>query len=363
MGSDVSRVFNFSPGPATLPQPVLVQARDELLDFHGTGMSVAEMSHRGKTYIGVADQAEASLRRLLAIPDNYKVLFLQGGATLQFAGIPLNLAAAGARVGYVNTGAWSTKAVKEAARYCEVVEVASSADTNFDRAPQQSSWALDDDLAYVHYTPNETIHGVEFHWVPQCDVTLVVDMSSTLLSRPIDVSEFGLIYAGAQKNIGISGLTIVIVRDDLIGKAQAITPSVMDYAAQAGSDSMLNTPATFAWYVAGLVFQWLEDNGGLNQMGAHNRTKAQRLYAAIDGSNFYTNPVRECDRSWMNVPFTLADEKRDAAFLQGAEAAGLSGLKGHRAVGGMRASIYNAMSQDGVDALIDYMHEFERSST
>ena len=358
----MSRVFNFGPGPATLPVAVLEQARDELLDFHGTGMSVAEMSHRGKAYIGVADAAQASLRRLLQVPDNYKVLFLQGGATLQFAAIPMNLAAVGRKAGYVNTGAWSTKAVREAGQYCVPVEVASSAASNFDRAPVQSEWQLSEDLAYMHYTPNETIHGVEFHWTPDCGVPLVADMSSNILSRPVDVSKYGLIYAGAQKNIGISGLTIVIVRDDLIGNAQAITPSVMNYASQSGSDSMLNTPATFAWYIAGLVFAWLEGNGGLESMEAYNRSKAERLYAAIDGSNFYTNAVRVCDRSLMNVPFTLASPERDAAFVQGADEAGLSGLKGHRAVGGMRASIYNAMSQEGVDALVDYMREFERTS-
>lgn len=358
----MTRVTNFSPGPATLPEPVLERVREELLDFRGTGMSVVEMSHRGKVFISVADAAEASLRRLLSIPDDYTVLFLQGGATLQFASVPMNLAAPADRVGYVNTGAWSTKAIKEARAYSEVVEVASSEATGFDRAPEQTSWSDTEGLAYVHITPNETIHGVEYHWIPQLEMPLVADMSSNILSAPVDVSEYGLIYAGAQKNIGVSGITVVIVRTELLGRARDGTPSVMNYALQAGSDSMLNTPSTFAWYVAGLVFEWLESTGGLTAMAERNRRKADTLYAALDASNFYANPVRCEDRSIMNVPFTLADATRDAAFLEGAEAAGLSGLKGHRAVGGMRASIYNAMPQAGVDALVEYLREFERTN-
>ena len=312
--------------------------------------------------MGVAAAAEAALRRLLSVPDNYDVLFLQGGASLQFAAVPMNLCGQGDTVGYVNTGSWSGKAIKEAQALCNVVEVASSAASNFDRIPDRASWQVSDDMAYLHFTPNETIGGVEYHWTPDVPMPLVADMSSNILSRPIDVSQFGLIYAGAQKNIGISGLTVVLVDKALTGKARAGTPSVMDYAAQAASDSMLNTPGTFPWYLAGLVFEWLEAQGGLSVMATKNASKAARLYAAIDGSNFYTNPVRVSDRSLMNVPFTLADAEHDAAFLAGAEQAGLSGLKGHRLVGGMRASIYNAMPDEGVSALIDYMREFERTS-
>lgn len=356
----MARVFNFNPGPAVLPDSVLERARDELMDFRGTGMSVAEMSHRGKPYLAVAQAAEARLRELAKVPDDYRVLFLQGGASLQFAAVPLNLSQAGQRAGYINTGSWSTKAIREAQAFCDVQVLASSEDTKFDRAPQQDVWAACDDAAFVHFTPNETIGGVEFHWVPEVAAPLVADMSSNILSRPIDVSRYGVIYAGAQKNIGISGLTLVIVRDDLLGQARAATPSVMNYALQAGSESMLNTPATFAWYVAGLVFEWLHGEGGVEVIAARNRAKADKLYGAIDGSNFYANPVRPMDRSLMNVPFTLADAGREAEFLKGAEAAGLAGLKGHRSVGGMRASIYNAMPQAGVNALIEYMREFER---
>ena len=358
----MARVFNFNPGPAVLPEPVLERARDELMDFRGNGMSVAEMSHRGKPYLAVAEAAEARVRELAQVPDNYRVLFLQGGASLQFAAVPLNLAEAGQRAGYINTGSWSTKAIKEAQAFCDVQVLASSEATHFDRAPEQETWATCDDAAFVHFTPNETIGGVEFHWVPDVAAPLVADMSSNILSRPIDVSRYGLIYAGAQKNIGISGLTLVIVRDDLLGRARTTTPSVMNYALQAGSDSMLNTPATFAWYVAGLVFDWLHAEGGIEVIAARNQAKADKLYGAIDGSNFYTNPVRPVDRSLMNVPFTLADADRDADFLKGAEAAGLAGLKGHRSVGGMRASIYNAMPEAGIDALIEYMREFERAA-
>ncbi|GIX21272.1 MAG: phosphoserine aminotransferase [Gammaproteobacteria bacterium] len=355
------RVFNFSPGPAMLPEAVLRQAQEELLDWQGCGCSVMELSHRGKAFMKIAEEAEADLRELLGIPDAYRVLFLQGGAQAQFAVIPLNLLRGKPSADYINTGSWSTKAIAEAKRYCKVNVAASSADSGFNTIPPRDTWQLDPDAAYVHYTPNETIGGVEFHWIPEVgDVPLVADMSSTILSRPIDVSRFGLIYAGAQKNIGPAGLTVVIVREDLIGQADPRCPSVFDYRAQADNGSMVNTPPTFAWYMAGLVFKWIKAEGGLAAMAERNRRKAEKLYAAIDGSSFYHNPVDPACRSWMNIPFTLADAKLDARFLEEAEAAGLTNLKGHRSVGGMRASLYNAMPEAGVDALIDFMADFER---
>jgi phosphoserine aminotransferase len=358
----MSDIFNFSAGPAMLPRVVLEQARDELLDWHGTGMSVMEMSHRGKEYMGIAAQAEADLRTLLAIPGTYKVLFLQGGATSQFAMVPMNLLRGRARADYINTGAWSKKAIGEAKRYCEVNVAASSVGSNFTTIPDRAGWQLDSTSAYVHYTPNETIGGVEFHSVPETGgVPLVADMSSTLLSRPVDVSRFGLIYAGAQKNIGPAGLTVVIVREDLIGETLPGTPSMFDYKAHADNESMLNTPPTFAWYLAGLVFVWLREQGGLTAMAERNRRKAQLLYHAIDASGFYHCPVDPTCRSWMNVPFTLSDAALDGEFLAGARTAGLLSLKGHRSVGGMRASIYNAMPEAGVIALTDFMAEFERT--
>ncbi|MEO8620237.1 MAG: 3-phosphoserine/phosphohydroxythreonine transaminase [bacterium] len=357
----MTRIYNFSPGPAVLPIDVLEQAREEMLDWHGTGMSVMEMSHRGKAFVGIAEQAESDLRELLAVPTNYKVLFLQGGATAQFAAVPLNVSAIGQTVDYVNTGAWSKKAVAEAKRYA-TVNVAANAGEPYCSIPAFETWKCSPDAAYLHYTPNETIGGVEFHGVPDVGgVPLVADMSSTILSRPIDVEKFGVIYAGAQKNIGPAGLTVVIVRDDLIGKARIDTPSVLDYAAMAKEGSMLNTPPTYTWYLAGLVFQWLKRQGGLAGIGAINRAKAEKLYAAIDRSAFYANPVEESARSWMNVPFTLANPELDKTFLAGAKAAGLVTLEGHRSVGGMRASIYNAMPMAGVDALISFMGEFERA--
>ena len=357
----MSRPYNFSAGPAMLPEPVLRRAQEEMLDWHGSGMCVAEMSHRGKEFMSIAEQAEADLRALLAVPDGYKVLFLQGGASSQFAMVPMNLLRGGASASYLNTGSWSKKAIAEARKFCEVKVAASTADEKFTRAPAQDELALSADAAYLHYTPNETIEGVEFPYVPETGVPLVADMSSTILSRPIDVSRFGLIYAGAQKNIGPAGLTIVIVREDLIGQPIAGTPAMFDYKVHADNDSMYNTPPTYAWYLAGLVFQWLKDLGGLAGMAEINQRKAGKLYAAIDASSFYANPVEPASRSWMNVPFTLADAERDADFLAGAKSAGLLTLKGHRSVGGMRASIYNAMPEAGVDALIAYMAEFERT--
>jgi phosphoserine aminotransferase len=354
------RVFNFSPGPAVLPLEVLEQAREELTDWRGTGMSVMEMSHRGKAFISIAEQAEADLRELLAVPKNYKVLFLQGGATAQFAGIPLNLTTPDSVVDYVNTGAWSKKAIGEAKRYARVA-VAADAGEPYTSIPAQAGWKSSPDAAYLHYTPNETIGGVEFHFIPDAgDAPLVADMSSTILSRPIDVSKFGVIYGGAQKNIGPAGLTLVIVRDDLLGRARPGTPAFMDFTAMAKEGSMLNTPPTFAWYMAGLVFQWLKRRGGLTAMGEHNRAKAEKLYHAIDGSGFYRNPVAKDARSWMNAPFTLARPELDKTFIAEANAAGLVTLEGHRSVGGMRASLYNAMPMAGVDALVTFMKDFER---
>ena len=354
----MSRIYNFSAGPAMLPAEVLARAGDEMLDWRGTGMGVMEMSHRGKEFMGIAAEAEADLRGLLAIPQNYKVLFLQGGATLQFAQIPMNLLAGKGKADYVVTGEWSKKAVKEAKNYCDVAIAASSEDKNFTYAPKQ--WKVRPDAAYVHYCSNETIGGVEFFETPKTEVPLVADASSHFLSRPIDVSKFGLIYAGAQKNAGPAGLTFVIVRDDLIGKAAKGTPTVMDYKAQADADSMLNTPASYSMYVAGLVFKWIKQQGGLVSLEQKNIEKARLLYDYLDQSRFFHNPVAKEDRSRMNVPFTLKDSALDAEFLKGAEARGMVQLKGHRSVGGMRASIYNAMPIEGVQALVAYMKEFEQ---
>ncbi len=361
------RVFNFSAGPGALPQDVLEKAQAEMLDWHDAGMSVMEMSHRSKEFMSIAAQAEADLREVMAIPDNYKVLFLQGGASSQFAMVPLNLlrgssSGKNSSADYFRTGSWSKKAIAEAKRYCDVNIVADTEiDGKFTTVPEEGSVTFNPDAAYVHYTPNETIEGVEFSYVPDTgDVPLVADMSSTILSRQIDVSKFAVIYAGAQKNIGPAGLTIVIVRDDLIGHAKDGTPAMFDWAIHAKNDSMYNTPATYGWYLAGLVFAWLKEKGGLAAMGDINQRKAAKLYAAIDASNFYANPVALNCRSWMNVPFTLANAELDTAFLEGAKAANLITLKGHRSVGGMRASIYNAMPETGVDALIAFMAEFEK---
>ncbi len=357
----MSRVFNFSAGPAALPLAVLEQLRDEMLDWHSQGMSVMEMSHRGKAYVGIAQQAEADLRELLSVPANYKVLFLQGGATAQFAAIPLNLCAPGAVVDYVNTGTWSTKAIAEARRYCKVNVAADAAASKFTTVPAQATWQRSTDATYLHYTPNETIHGVEFPFVPDTGATpLVADFSSTILSRPIDVSRFGVIYAGAQKNIGPAGLVVVIVREDLLGHARPETPTVFDWKAMAADGSMLNTPATYSWYVAGVVFQWIKRQGGVEAMARLNQAKARLLYDAIDTSGFYRNPVAVECRSWMNVPFTLPDAALEKPFAEGARQAGLVALEGHRSVGGMRASLYNAMPLEGVEALVSYMREFQR---
>jgi len=358
----MDRVFNFSAGPAALPLEVLQQAQAELVNWHDSGMSVMEMSHRGKEYMSIQADAEADLRELMGIPANYKVLFLQGGASLQFAMVPMNLLRGKASADYLNTGEWSKKAIKEAKKYGAVNVIASSEDKNFSYAPAQSTWKLDPNAAYVHITQNETIGGVEIFGTPDTgSVPLVSDMSSNILSRPIDVSKFGLIYAGAQKNIGPAGLTIVIVRDDLIGQTVPGTPTMMDYQIQAENDSMYNTPPTYAVYIAGLVFKMLKAKGGLAAMEQLNRAKAKILYDVLDASSFFGSPVALENRSLMNIPFTLKNAELDEEFLKGAKARGMIQLKGHRSVGGMRASIYNAMPIEGVQALADYMKEFEKT--
>ena len=359
----MSRIYNFSAGPAMLPADVMKQAADEMMDWQGSGMSVMEMSHRSKEFVSIAEKAEADLRELLEIPDNYKVLFLQGGASSQFAMVPMNLLRGKESADYINTGSWSKKAIAEAGRFCNVHIAASSESANFTTIPSRSEWSLNPDAAYVHYTPNETIGGVEFHTIPDVgDVPLVADMSSTLLSRPVDVSQYGVIYAGAQKNIGPAGLTIVIVRDDLIGEEITGTPTMFSYDTHAKAGSMYNTPPTYSWYMAGLVFSWIREKGGLKAMAKINKRKADRLYAFIDHSDFYSNPVDPDCRSWMNVPFILAHPDLDGTFLEQAKKAGLITLKGHRSVGGMRASIYNAMPEEGVNALISIMEKFEKEN-
>ena len=357
-------IYNFSAGPAVLPHDVLVQARDEMLDWHGSGMSVMEMSHRGKEFMGIQAQAEADLRELMGIPANYKVLFLQGGASQQFAMIPMNLLRGKKSADYLNTGEWSKKAISEAKKFGAVNVVATGADKNFSYIPAFDTWKCDPEAAYLHYTPNETIGGVEFNWVPEAGtVPLVADMSSTILSREIDVSKFALIYAGAQKNIGPAGVCIVIVREDLIGQVLPNTPTMLDYKTHADNDSMYNTPPTYGIYMAGLVFQWLKRNGGIAAMEKTNVAKAKLIYDAIDFSaGFYNCPVAKADRSRMNVPFTLKNEALDGDFLKQAEARGLLQLKGHRSVGGMRASIYNAMPLAGVQALVGFMSEFAKNN-
>lgn len=355
----MARVYNFCAGPAALPSPVLEKASSEMLDWNGKGLSVMEMSHRSDEYVSIANKAEQDLRDLLVIPDNYKVLFMQGGATAQFAMIPMNLLRGKTTAYYINTGQWSEKAIKEAKRYCDVNVAASSADDNFSYAPSQETLKLNPDAAYVHYTPNETIGGVMFDYIPETgDVPLVADFSSSILSESLDVSKFGLIYAGAQKNIGPAGLCIVIVREDLLGEVVSGTPTAMDYKVAADNGSMYNTPATYSWYLAGLVFDWLKQQGGVEKIAVINERKAKKLYDYIDDSGFYANPVAKPNRSKMNVPFTLKDASMDASFLQQADEKGLLNLKGHRSVGGMRASIYNAVTEDAVDALIAFMQEF-----
>ena len=356
------RVYNFSAGPAAMPEPVLQRAQAELLDYRGSGMSVMEMSHRGSHFMAIRDKAEADLRTLLAIPADYRVLFLQGGALGQNAAVPLNLLPAGGVADYIDTGHWAQKSIAEARKYGEVNVAASSADANYTYVPPPSTWRRSPRASYVHVTTNETIGGVEYFRIPDtADVPLVADASSHILSRPLDVAKFGVIYAGAQKNIGPAGLTVVIVRDALTGRARPECPSVLDYAVQAKADSMFNTPPTFAIYLAGLTFEWLLAQGGLAAIERVNVAKAETLYAEIDRTGFYRNPVRRDDRSRVSVPFVLRDDSLNDAFLAGAKERGLTQLKGHRAVGGMRASLYNAMPQAGVDALVAWMREFERT--
>lgn len=358
----MSRVYNFSAGPSTMPEAVLQRAQAELLEWGKSGMSVMEMSHRGKEYVSIAEKAEADFKEILSVPDNYKVLFVSGGATGQFAAIPMNLLGGKTVVNYVNTGIWSGKAISEAKKYAEVKVAASSKENGFKNIPARSDWKIDPEAAYLHYTSNETINGVEFQDIPDASgLPLVCDMSSNILSRPVDVSQFGLIYAGAQKNMGPAGIAVVIVREDLIGHALPITPSIFDYKVQAENGSMLNTPPTYNWYLLGLVLEWVKEQGGLTAMEAHNKAKAEKLYAAIDASPFYGNPVETAFRSRMNVPFTLANAELEKTFTAEAKSAGLVSLGGHRSVGGMRASIYNAMPAAGVDALIAFMAEFERN--
>ncbi len=357
----MERLYNFSPGPAALPREVLEQASEELMNWQGCGMSVMEMSHRGKEFTSILATAEADLRTLLDIPADYRVLFLQGGATLQFAQVPLNLLAGGS-ADYIVTGDWSRKALKEAQRYGAARQVVSTEADGFTSFPAWQDLDLDPAAAYLHLCSNETIRGVElfdFDAMPSA-VPVVADMSSHILSRPMDVSRFGLIYAGAQKNIGPAGVCLVVVRADLLGRAAAVTPTLLDYAVQAENHSMLNTPPTFAIYMAGLVFRWLIAQGGLPAMERINREKARLLYAAIDASDFYRNPVAPACRSCMNVPFTLADPALDETFIAEAKARGIVQIKGHKSVGGMRASIYNAMPLEGVAALVDFMADFER---
>jgi phosphoserine aminotransferase len=359
----MSRIYNFSAGPAALPEAVLKLVQEEMLEWNGAGASVMDVSHRGKPFMAAAAQAEQDLRDLMGIPDNYKVLFLQGGATSQFSAVPLNLKFLGDKADYAHTGHWGKKAIADAKRFVAVNVVCDTSEEGYKHVPKASDWNLSDDAAYVHITPNETIAGVEFDWLPDTDKPIVADMSSTILSRPIDVSKYGIIYAGAQKNIGPAGLTIVIVRDDLIGHFPSDMPRLMDYQVMAESDSMNNTPPTFAWYLAGKVFAWLKENGGVEAMAVTNKAKADKLYGYIDASEgFYTNPVAVDSRSWMNVTFLLANSDLDSAFLEQSHAAGLHALKGHRSVGGMRASIYNAMGLDGIDALIDFMQKFKAAN-
>ena len=354
-------IYNFSAGPAMLPAAVLQQAQAELLDWQGIGTSVMEISHRGPAFMAMVEQAEADVRSLLAIPDHYKVLFLQGGASSQFAMVPLNLRSPAGCADYYWTGTWSGKAITEAKRHLPVQLVADTSSDQFTTLPELGSIAVSPNADYVHYTPNETIHGVEFNSIPETgDVPLIADFSSSILSCPLDVSRFGIIYAGAQKNIGPAGITLVIIRDDLLGRATEEVPAMFNYATHAANDSMFNTPPTYAWYLAGLVFTWLKAQGGLRVMAALNQRKSAALYAAIDQSGFYHNPVAVECRSRMNIPFTLADSRLDKTFLAESAAQGLQALKGHRSVGGMRASVYNAMPEAGVQALIAFMAEFEQ---
>ncbi len=356
----MTQAYNFSAGPAMLPREVLLKIQGELVEFQNSKASVMEISHRGIDFMEVAEKSEKDFRELLKIPDNYKVLFLQGGASAQFSMVPINLLRGDSKANYANTGHWSVKAIAEAKRYCDVHICTDSSENNFTDIEDFQKWNIDNNASYFHYTPNETIAGLEFDFVPDVSMPIAADMSSTILSREIDVSKYGVIYAGAQKNIGPSGLTVVIVREDLLGDVVKNQPKLFDYSTQATNDSMFNTPATFPWYAAGRVFEWLKEQGGLSAMQKINQSKSETLYRTIDSSDFYSNPVSIRYRSWMNVPFLLADENLNGLFLERSKDAGLLALKGHRSVGGMRASIYNAMPQEGVDALVRFMNDFEK---
>ena len=360
----MTRLYNFCAGPAALPTDVLTQAKADLLDWQGKGLSVMEMSHRSPEFVGIAQKAEQDLRDLMVIPDNYKVLFMQGGASSQFTMIPMNLLRGKKSADYINTGQWSKKAISEAKRFCDVNVAATTEGNKFTSAPSQEELNLNPEAAYVHYTPNETIGGVQFDYIPETNgVPLVADYSSAILSEEIDVSKFAMIYAGAQKNIGPAGLCIVIIREDLLGQALESTPTMFDYKVMADNDSMYNTPPSYGWYLAGLVFAWLKTQGGVKAMAEVNRRKAEKLYGFIDTNAFYANPVAINNRSIMNVPFTLANSELDKAFLAASEKAGLLNLAGHRSVGGMRASIYNAVGEGAVDALIAFMAEFAKENS
>ncbi len=358
----MSQVYNFSAGPAMLPVQVMKQMKEELLEYGNAKASVMEISHRGTDFMAMAEKSERDLRDLMNIPDNYKVLFLQGGASSQFSMVPINLLRGKTTANYAHTGHWSKKAIAEAQRYCDVNICVDSSHNKYTDIADFKDWHINEKGAFLHYTPNETIAGLEFDYIPETEQPLVADMSSTILSREIDVSKYGVIYAGAQKNISISGLTIVIVREDLIGNVAKNQPILFDYATQKNNDSMYNTPSTYPWYVAGRVFEWLKEQGGLSVMAKINEHKAKTLYAAIDGSDFYSNPVVERYRSWMNVPFLLANEALNDLFLKKAAERDLITLKGHRSVGGMRASIYNAMPQEGIDTLVGFMQDFEKEN-
>jgi len=358
----MNKIYNFSAGPAALPSVVLERLKSDLPKFRDAKASVMEISHRGVDFMTLAKKAEQDLRDLMSIPDNYKVLFLQGGASQQFSMVPINLLRGKKIANYANTGHWSEKAILEGSRYCDVNVCTDSTKSGFTDIEDFSNWKIDPNGAYLHYTPNETIAGLEFDYIPEVDMPLVADMSSSILSRPIDVSKFGVIYAGAQKNIGISGLTIVIVREDLIGKVVQHQPVLFDYSTQANKDSMYNTPCTFAWYSAALVFEWLKELGGIESITQHNKNKSQLLYKVIDQSDFYSNNVATRFRSRMNVPFFTPNPELDKLFIQDALNENLLALKGHRAIGGIRASIYNAMSMEGVEALVSFMGDFEKKS-
>lgn len=357
----MSRVYNFSAGPSILPESVLLRAREEFLDWHGSGMSALELSHRSEEFIGIAEQVEADFREVLSIPTNYEVLFLHGGGTGQFAAIPLNLLSENTSAAYIHTGYWSGMAIEEAKLFGEVHIAASGKESGFTEIPPRESWTIPSDAAYLHYTSNETVNGVEFHTIPDVgDLPLVCDLSSDILSRRVDVSRFAISYAGAQKNMGPAGVTVVIVRKDIIRHNPRGVPSILDYERQAASGSFVNTPPTYSWYFVGLMLDWVREQGGVDVIETHNIRKSQKLYSAIDASPFYSNPVPAEFRSRMNIPFHLSDTGLEKKFVAEAKAAGLATLEGHRSVGGMRASIYNAMPESGIDALIAFMVEFER---